>query len=119
MCAAVDEGVDRADRPGGYDDGDLAEGGGYPVAGIGDLTGEAQIIPGRALEDPLLLEPVLLRVGVDAEGNLAERVGRERHAALEAGILHGHGSALFGAVDGPNMGPQPDAVYRRIRRSRY
>src|SRR6202166_3113935 len=95
MGAAVDEGVDRAIRAPGDDDRDLADGRRDPVAGLGDLGLKAQVIPGRPLEDPLLFEPVLLGIGVDAEGNLAERVGWKAQATLETGILHGHGRALF------------------------
>jgi hypothetical protein len=91
MGAAVDKGVDRAVRAARDNDGDLADRRRDPIAGFGDLGREAQIAPARPLEDTLLFEPVLLRVGVDAEGDLAERVRRKVHARLEAGILHGHG----------------------------
>src|SRR5437764_9832362 len=75
MGATVDEGVDRAVRATSDDDRDLADCRRDPIAGFGDLRRQAQIAPGRALEDPLLLDPVLLRVRIDAEGHLAERVG--------------------------------------------
>src|SRR6266851_1654123 len=55
MGAAVDEGVDRAVGPPPDDDRDLAERRRDPVAGLGDLGRQAQVIPGRPLEDPLLL----------------------------------------------------------------
>src|SRR5262249_5834934 len=90
MGAAVDEGVDGTVRAARDDDRDLTDCRRDPIAGVGDFGCEAQIAPGRALEDALLLEPVLLGIGVDAEGNLAERVRREVHAGLEAGILDGH-----------------------------
>src|ERR1051325_4806284 len=91
MGAAVDESVDRAVRAARDYDRDLADRRRDPIAGLGDLGREAQIAPGRALEDAVLLEPVLLGIGVDAEGDLAEGVRRKVHAGLEAGILHGHG----------------------------
>src|SRR3954451_5186130 len=92
MSAAVDEGVDRAVRPARDDDRDLADCRRGPIAGFRNLRGEAHIAPGRPLEDAFLFEPVLLGIGIDAEGHLAERVGRKVHAGLEAGILDGHGA---------------------------
>ena len=77
MGAAVDKGVDRAVRSAGDDDRDLADRRRDPIAGLGDLGFQAEVIPGRPLEDPLLFEAVLLGIGVDAEGHLAERVRRE------------------------------------------
>ncbi len=56
MGAAVDEGVDRAGGVAHDDDRGLADGGGDLVARLGDLGRQAQIVPGRPLEDPLLLE---------------------------------------------------------------
>src|SRR2546423_12096943 len=92
MGAAVDEGVDRAVRTARDDDRDLADRRRDPIAGFRDVGRQAQIAPGRALEDAFLLEPVLLGIGVDAERHLAERVRRKVHAGLEAGILDGHGA---------------------------
>src|SRR5207248_9372410 len=92
MGAAVDEGVDRAVRTARDDDRDLAARRRESLAGLRDVGRQAQIAPGRALEDAFLLEPVLLGIGVDAEGNFAERVRRKVHAGLEAGILDGHGA---------------------------
>src|SRR5437016_6253464 len=63
MGAAVDEGIDRAVGPAHDDDRDLANRCRDPVAGLRDLGREAQIVPGWPLEDPLLLDPVLLGVG--------------------------------------------------------
>src|SRR5436190_9522574 len=104
MGAAVDEGVDRAVRAARHNDRDLADCRGDPVAGLRDLRRQAQIAPGRPFEDLLLLEPVLLGIGVDPEGHLAERVGREAQAAVKSlgntGILHGHGSTLFAKAIG-------------------
>src|SRR5947208_7074099 len=54
--AAVDEGVDRAIRAARDNDRDLADGRRDPIAGRGDLGFEAEVIPGRPLEDPLLFE---------------------------------------------------------------
>ena len=56
MGAAVDEGVDGAVRAARDDDRDLADRGRDPIAGFGDLAGEAQVVPGRSLEDALLLD---------------------------------------------------------------
>src|SRR5690349_22882642 len=67
MGAAVNKGVDRAVRAARDNDGHLADRRRDPIAGHRDLRGEAQIAPGRPFEDALLLEPVLLRVSVDAE----------------------------------------------------
>src|SRR6266542_7080295 len=50
MGAAVDKGVDRAVRPARDDDRDLVDGCRDPVAGLGELGFEAQVIPGRPLE---------------------------------------------------------------------
>src|SRR6266550_5458879 len=87
MGAAVDEGVDRAVRTARDDDRDLADRRRDPIAGLRDVGRQAQIAPGRPLENAFLLEPVLLGIGVDAEGHLAERVRRKVHAGLEAGTL--------------------------------
>src|SRR5207237_9200224 len=82
MGAAVDESVDRAVRAARHDDRDLADRRGDPIARLGDLSRQTQIAPGRPLEDPLLLEPVLLGIGIDADRNLTERVGGEGEAAV-------------------------------------
>ena len=91
MGAAVDEGVDRAVRAARDDDRNLADRRRDPVAGIGDLAGEAQIIPGRPLKDALLLDPVLLGIGIKAERDLADPVRRPRDGTIKPDILHGHG----------------------------
>ncbi len=66
MSTAVDERVDPPVRRPRDDDLDLPDRRRDPVAGIGDLGGEAEITPARPLEDALLFEPVLLRVGIEA-----------------------------------------------------
>ena len=80
MGAAVDKGVDLAVIAAGHDDCGLADRRRDPIARIRDLGGEAQIAPGRPLEDPLLLQPVLLGIGVEPERDLGKPVRRPRHA---------------------------------------
>ena len=90
MGAAVDEGIDRAVRPARDDDRDLADRRRHPIAGVRDLGGQAQIAPGRPLEDALLFERVLLGVGVEAEGDFADAVRRpaDRARNLQAHLGH-------------------------------
>src|SRR3954469_25382577 len=90
MGAAVDEGVDGAVRAARDDDRDLADCRRDPIAGFGDLAGEAQIAPGWPLEDALLLDPVLLGIGVEAEWDLADPVRWPCDRTNEPGILHRH-----------------------------
>jgi len=61
-------GRDRAGRVAHDDDRGLADGGGDVVAGFGELHREAEVVPGGALEDALLLALVLRWVGVEPEG---------------------------------------------------
>src|SRR5215212_2507109 len=90
MGATVDEGVDLAVRAARDDDRNLADRRRHPVSGIGDFTGEAQITPGRPLEDALLLDPVLLGIGIKAERDLADPVRRPRDGTIRPDILHRH-----------------------------
>src|SRR6185295_5685865 len=50
-----------------------------------------QVVPGRALEDTLLLDSVLLGIGIDAERHLADAIRRPGNRLFERHILHGHG----------------------------
>src|SRR4051794_1538511 len=100
MGAAVDEGIDSAVRPARHNNRDLADRCRDPIAGLGDLAGETQVIPGRPLEDAFLLNPVLLRVGVEAEWDLADPVRRPCNGTIEPGILHGHGRSFLAEANG-------------------
>ena len=84
MGAAIDHRVDRAVGAAGHDDRDLADRRRDPVAGVGDLAGQAQIAPGRPLEDALLLQPVLLGVGVKPKRHLADAVRRPREPGFRS-----------------------------------
>ena len=94
MGAAVDEGVDRAGRVAHDDDRGLADGGGDVVAGFGEFDGEAEVVPGGAFEQALLLARVLGGVGVEPEGHLADAVRRPGDAGFrgQTGLGHGAGS---------------------------
>src|SRR5207245_7895741 len=72
MRATVDERIDLARSIAGYDHRGLADRRGDIVARPGDLGRQTQKAPGRALEDPLLLQPVLLGIGVEPERDLEQ-----------------------------------------------
>ena len=93
MGAAIGKGVDAAIRIAGHDHRGLADRRGDVIAGIRNLGGEAQKAPGRTLEDPLLFEPVLLGVGIEAERDLAQTVRRPRNTPHRLGAEFGHGAA--------------------------
>ena len=101
MGAAVDEGVDRAGGVAHDDDGRFADGGGDVVAGLREFDGEAEVVPGGAFEQALLLAGVLGGVGVEAEGDLADAVG-------------GPGDMGFRGQGGLGHGPSPGSVLCRV-----
>ena len=93
MGAAVDEGVDRAGRVAHDDHRGLADRGGDVVAGFGEFDREAEVVPGGALEQALLLAVVLVRVGIDPERHLADAVRRPGDAGFRGQTGLGHGRA--------------------------
>ena len=99
------------------DDRDLADRRRDPVAGFGDLAGEAQIVPGRPLEDALLLDPVLFRVGIKAERDFADPVRWPRDGTIKPGILPGSCTDIGGPPRkrrkaGRHYAPEPHAASR-------
>jgi hypothetical protein len=52
-----------------------------------DFGGETEIALGWTLEDPLLLEPVLIGVGIEPERYLAQPVGGPRHTLDRFGAM--------------------------------
>src|SRR5467141_4780709 len=87
MRAPVDEGVDPARSVARDDHRRLADRRGDVIARIRDLCRETQKAPGRAFEDPLLLEPILLGIGVEPERDLAEAVRRPRDPPHRIGTV--------------------------------
>ena len=85
MRAAVDKGVDFALGVAGDDDRGLADRRGDVIPRIRDLGGQTQKIPGRALEDPLLFEPVLVGIGVEAERDLGQAIRGPRNSPHRVG----------------------------------
>ncbi len=59
MGAAVDEGVDRTGGVANDDDRCLADRGSDEIARFGEFDRQAEVIPGGALEQPLLFAGVL------------------------------------------------------------
>ena len=85
MRATVDDGVDLALRIARDDHRRLADRRGDVIARIRDLRGETEKAPRRTLEDPLLLESVLVRIGVDPEGDLGQAIRGPRNSPHRVG----------------------------------
>ena len=85
MRATVDKGVDLALGVASDDYRRLADRRGNIIPPVRDLGGQTQKIPGRALEDPLLFEPVLVRVGVEAERDLGQAIRGPRNSPPRVG----------------------------------
>src|SRR5271169_3617911 len=85
MRTTVDKGVDFALGIAGDDYRGLADCRGNVIPSIRDLRGQTQKIPGRALEDPLLLEPVLAGIGVEAERDLGQAIRGPRNSPHRVG----------------------------------
>src|SRR5215472_4761722 len=85
MRAAIDHRVDPAFVVSRDDDRGLANRRCDIIAWIGNLGCETEEIPGRALEDPLLLDLVLLGIGVEPERDLGEAVRRPRNSSHLSG----------------------------------
>jgi hypothetical protein len=85
MRAAIDDGVDVAVVVARDDDRGLADRCCDIIARIRNFRGQAQEIPGRTFEDPLLFDLVLLGVGVEPEGDLGQTVRRPRNSRCRIG----------------------------------
>src|SRR5262252_1744801 len=85
LRAAIDHRVDPAFVVSRDDDRGLANRRCDIIAWIGNLGCETEEIPGRALEDPLLLDLVLLGIGVEPERDLGEAVRRPRNSTHRLG----------------------------------
>ncbi len=99
MGAAVGEGVNAALGVAGDDHRGLADRRRHVIARARDLGRETQIAPGRPLEDPLLLDPVLLGIGVKPERDLGEPVRRPRNPPDLLGAVLGHAAFSFRLIE--------------------
>ena len=97
MGAAVDERVDRAGRIAHDDDRGFTDGGRDIVTRFGEFHRETEVVPGGAFEQALLLVRVLVGVGVEPEGHLADAVRRPGDAGFrgQTGLGHGVGSSRW------------------------
>ena len=100
--ATIDERVDGTGRVAHDDHRGLADRGCDVIAWLGQFYRQAQVIPGRSLEQALLLALVLRRIRIEPEWHLAYAVGRPSHAGFRGQSGLGHGRLLLagGALAG-------------------